>query len=187
MTDVTPDRQPAGEPSRELGLWERWTTDWNGDPIAEFDVEAHAAWCEKWAPRCPSGNQRFPRRALGFRERNIGELELRVALGSHEGGVCDVIVDERDDEVYVRVLLCYDPDDVDTRIGKRKLEYTDCPVRVWLERPLGDRAVIDVDTDEELPYYTFSYEDNIRQPDHGYQPANRRNGKVPRPPGQLAD
>jgi hypothetical protein len=37
----------------------------------------------------PIGNQRMVRRALGFRERNIRELELRVALASHETGVCD--------------------------------------------------------------------------------------------------
>jgi hypothetical protein len=47
-------------------------------------------------------------------------------------------------------------------------------VRVWLKQPLGERAVIDVDSDEELPVYIPQYLDNVRQPDHGYHPANRR-------------
>jgi hypothetical protein len=49
------------------------------------------------------------------------------------------------------------------------------PVRVWLDKPLGDRAVIDEDSDEELDLFTFSWdEDNNPLPDHGYRPANRR-------------
>jgi hypothetical protein len=172
MGDVsgTSDDQ-AGIPTteRKLGPWERWTTDWDGRPIVEFDSEAHERWLEKWAPEC----RRRVRRALGFRERSIGELELRVPLGGDDHGMCRVILDEGDNEVYVRVLVCCcdDRDDDGTR---REREYTDCPVRVWLERPLGERAVIDVDSDDELPLYIPQYLDNVRQPDHGYHPANRR-------------
>ena len=91
-------------------------------------------------------------------------------------GVCRVILDERDDEIYVRVLVCCcdDRDDDDADGDRRDREYTGWPVRVWLKRPLGERAVIDVDTDEELPLYTPEYLDNGRQLDHGYHPANRR-------------
>jgi hypothetical protein len=131
-----------------LGPFERRTTDENGEAIVEWDTEAHARWLEKWAPACPDGNAQRLRHALGFRERNTCELELRVPLGGDDGGVCDVIVDERDDEVYVRVLVCYREDDEQL---SRDREYLDCPVRTWLERPLGERAVIDVDSDEELP------------------------------------
>lgn len=169
-TDDNEARNPSEE--RKLRRWERWTTDWDGQPIIEFDSEAHAKWLEKWAPEC----RRRVRRALGFRERSIGELELRVALGGDDRGVCRVILDERDDEVYVRVLVCgcdddFDDDDGD---GRRDRGYMDCPVRVWLKQPLGDRAVIDVDSDEELPLYIPAYLDNARQADHGYHPANRR-------------
>jgi hypothetical protein len=178
-------QESQAEEPRELGLWERWTTDWDGEPIVEFDGEAHSRWCEQWAPKCPIGNQRVVRRPLGFWERNVCQLELRVAIGSNENGVCDVIVDEHDDEVHVRVLLCYDPDDDESFARQR--EYVDCPVRVWLDRPLGQRAVIDVDSDEELPIYTPAFLDNVPQSDHGYRPANRRPpGTVPRPPGYLS-
>jgi hypothetical protein len=160
----------AWDPSaeRELGPWERWTTDWDGEPIIEFDSEAHERWLEKWAPEC----RRRVRRPLGFRERNVGELELRVALGGDDRGVCRVILDERDDEVYVRVLVCGCADDDDDDGTWR--EYTDCPVRVWLKQPLGERAVIDVDSDEELPLYIPTYVDNVRRSDRAYHPANRR-------------
>jgi hypothetical protein len=69
------------------------------------------------------------------------------------------------------VLVAYSDDDEDE---PRSREYMDCPVRVWLDRPLGERAVIDVDSDEELPIFTPAYRNNIPQPDHGYRPANRR-------------
>ena len=69
-----------------------------------------------------------------------------------------------------------DADDADD--GTRHYrEYTDCPVRVWLKQPLGERAVIDVNSDEELPLYIPEYLDNVRQPDHGYHPANRRRAR----------
>jgi hypothetical protein len=92
---------------------------------------------------------------------------------ARDEGVCDVIVDERDDEVHVRVVVCYEDDEDDDSVARPR-EYTDCPVRTWLEQPLGQRAVIDEDSDEELPLYTPLYLDNVVQPDHGYRPANRR-------------
>jgi hypothetical protein len=104
------------------------------------------------AARCPIGNPQILGRALGFWERGECELELRVVLRRDEG-ICEVIVDERTDDVYVRVLLCYEekPDDDESSalLGGR----CDCPVRVWLDRPLGDRAVIDVNTNNELDLY----------------------------------
>ena len=78
---------------------ERWTTIEDSASVPAWDDDAHAEWCEKWAPRCPEHNPQHVRRALGFRERNIGELELRVALGG-DLGVCEVVVDERADEVH---------------------------------------------------------------------------------------
>ncbi len=121
-------------------------------------------------PPCPDGNPQRLCHPLGFRERNIGELELRVALG--EDGVCQVIVDERGDEVYVRVVTCCRNEA--PSVVAAPSEYVDAPVRLWLGQPLGDRAVIDLDLDKELPLYTPRYLNSIPQPDHGYRPANRR-------------
>jgi hypothetical protein len=163
--------QPADDTEvHRLLPWERWTTDHNGEQIIEWDTAAHAEWREKWAPPCPDGNPQRLRRPLGFWERNVGQLELRLALGTGEGA-CQLIVDERDDHVFVRVLVCYHEED---ERAHRPREYVDCPVRVWLESPLGTRAVVDVDSDEELPLFTPLYLDNKLQPDHGYKPAGRR-------------
>lgn len=171
VSGTTDDQTADPSGKRELGRWERWTTGWDGEPIIEFDSEANERWLRKWAPEC----HRRVRRALGFRERNISELELRVALGGDDRGVCRVILDERDDEIHVRVLVCCcDDDDDDDDRTRRDREYMDWPVRVWLKQPLGERAVIDVDSDEELPLYVPEYLDNVLQPDHGYHPANRR-------------
>jgi len=143
MTDAPLDQPSDWRDTRPLSRWERWTTDWNGQPIVEWETEAHARWCEKWAPACPDGNPQRLRHPLGFRERNVGELELRVALGGDDRGVCHLVVEEHDDVVYVRVLICcYDDDDPlqDDDKAPPVRENVDCPVRVWLERGGGDRC-----------------------------------------------
>jgi hypothetical protein len=121
-------------------------------------------------PPCPDGNPQRLCRALGFRERSVSELELRVGLGGGDVGVCQVVVEEHDEEVYVRLLVCRDLE----RSASGPGGYIDCPVRAWLDKPLGERAVIDVDSDEELPLFIPSHLDNVPQSDHGYHPANRR-------------
>lgn len=141
-------------------------------PIVWQDGEPRDGYDDTWFP-CPDGNPQRLCRALGFRERNVAELELRVLLGDRDGGVCQVIVDEDDDEIYVRVIVCCKYADKPSR-GRR--HYVDCPVRVSLGRPLGERAVIDQDTDEELPLFIPEYLNNVPQPDHGYHPVRRRSG-----------
>jgi hypothetical protein len=71
-------------------------------------------------------------------------------------------------------MLCYEHGKDEGYVHPCRREYMDCPVRVWLDAPLGDRAVIDVDDEEELPLYVPEYLNNVVQPDHGYHPANRR-------------
>jgi hypothetical protein len=135
-------------------------------PVIGRDSQSDA----KWAPPCPYGNPQRVRAPRGFWEPNIGELELRVGLHPDEQGVCQVIVDETPDEIYVRVLVCYE--------GARRSPIQErlCrwPVRVRLAEPLSGRAVIDVDGDEELPLYIPKYLGTLIQPDHGYHPAERR-------------
>jgi hypothetical protein len=139
---------PPGEGQEsQLLPWERQNT----DGTIEWDHEAHERWCARWAPRCPDGNPQRVGRILGFRERSLEELELRVVLGGSDLGACHVVVDEHDHEVYVRVLVCLDPDE---RAERRTRDYLNWPVRVWLDHPLEGRVVIDVDTGEELPLYT---------------------------------
>ena len=143
----------------------------DADPVVGREPDALGDRGVGW-PACPDGKPQQLRHPLGFRERNRGELELRVALGGHDGGVCQVVVDEHDDEVHVRVLVHRQTERERSQPTSR--EYCDCPVRVWLERPLGDRAVIDADTDDELLLYIPMYLDNVLRPDHGYHVAGRR-------------
>jgi hypothetical protein len=153
MTNSSPDPNAINSNTRALGRWERWGVDWAGRPVIEWDHEAHSAWCAKWAPRCPDGNPQRLRRAIAFRERNIRELELRVplALDADEHGACQVILEESDDMVLVRVLVCVDEQADDCPPPR---EYVNCPVRTWLDRPLENRTVVDVDSNEALPLYS---------------------------------
>lgn len=171
MTDIFRDPMPAEEYEPCLPAVEFAPTDCP-PRISDHDEGSCAAWCERWAPRCPDGNRQVVRRAEGFRERNPCELELRVLLGCGFDVACQVVVDERPTEVHVRVLLCAPEDRFFATRNDR--HYTECPVRVWLEDRLGDRAVIDIDTDKELDEYRPRIVGTSRQPDGGYHPSNRR-------------
>src|SRR5580700_5859138 len=61
VSGISDDQTGVPSTERNLGRWERWTIDWDGQPIVEFDSEAHEKWLEKWAPPC----HRRVRRALG--------------------------------------------------------------------------------------------------------------------------
>lgn len=130
-------------------------TDWQGEDSddwtgAEFrDEDEHARWVERWTSPCPDRRPQRVANCLGHREREPGRLQLRVALTRGEG-VCDVIVEEDQDTVRVRLLVCYDEDCLESWADR---EYTDCPVHVYLDQPLGDRTVIDVQTDEPVPLF----------------------------------
>lgn len=86
--------------------------------------------------------------------------------------MCQVIVEERRDEVYVRVLVhCGDEHDLPAH---RSRDCMDWPVRADLDAPRVERAVIDFDSDEELLLYKPEYVNNVPQPDHGYHYVGRR-------------
>jgi hypothetical protein len=72
----------------------------------------------------------------------------------------------------VRVLVHWQ-DDEDAPAHRRR-DYTDWPVRVELDEPLDERAVIDFDRDQELLLYKPPYLNNVRQPDHGSHHVGRR-------------
>ena len=152
MSRSRPDPNTTNSDARPLGRWERWGVDWQGQPIIEWDTAAHAAWCAKWAPRCPDGNPQRLRRAVGYRERDIRELELRVPLGIGEHGACQVIIEESDDTILVRVLVCFDEEE-----DAFPREFVDWPVRTWLDHPLGNRTVVDIDSNEALPLFSLEH------------------------------
>ncbi|HEY2441122.1 MAG TPA: hypothetical protein VGI07_12875 [Solirubrobacteraceae bacterium] len=131
-------------------------------PRVDPDEAAHARWLDRWAPTCPIGNPQRVRACLAYREWDPRRLQLRVALAPGEG-ICAVVVDEQEDVVYVRALLCYDPDEEET--GPR--EYGNCPVHVYLDEPLADRAVFDIHGDAFLRRYTPAWETEQASPSDG--------------------
>jgi hypothetical protein len=146
-----------------------WEDNWEDDGCED----AHAAWIEKWAPKCPLGYPQHLLTLLGFRQKAVDCVQLRVVLGWRDG-ICDVIVDEHPDLVYVRVLACHPEDEADDpRDPDRSREAVDCPCRVYLDAPLGERIVIDVDSGEPLPMFI---------PRWG---TGERSLYVPRPKGNL--
>ena len=58
-------------------------------------------------------------------------------------------MDEHEETVHVRVLMCYPPD----AWCEKDDDWLNCPVHVYLDGPLNDRAVIDIDTGEALPLF----------------------------------
>jgi hypothetical protein len=80
----------------------------------------------------------------GCREREPGRLQLRVVHHPDEH-VDDIILAEDDELVAVLGLVCI------PAAGSASSELWDVPVNVHLERPLGDRAVVDGCTGERLP------------------------------------
>ena len=124
----------ASTGSERLPLRRRFAgiIDEDGEPTVGWEVDTRGEWAEKW-PACPDGHPLKLRHALGFWERSVRELELRVSLGDDGWGVCQIIVDEREDEVYVRVLLHRSDNCRGLSLTDR--EYLDWPVRVSLVSP----------------------------------------------------
>jgi hypothetical protein len=105
---------------------------------------------------------------LGFRLKGEDYLQLRAVLpGGPWGGSCTRLVDEHEERVDVRVLLC---SPLDTREVTTEC---DCPFNVWLDAPLGERNVVDVDTGRELPLFIPNWD------------TDEPSLYVPRPPGSL--
>ncbi len=121
--------------------------DW--DDAEEWDEEAHAAWCEVWAPRCPLGHSQRPATLVGYRERGPGCLQLRALIRVKTEDGCDLIVEEDEEAVRVRMLVCWE----DGAEHWKDRDYMDCGVHVDLEEPLNGRKVIWVDEDVELPLF----------------------------------
>ena len=105
-------------------------------------------WLEKWAPKCPDGNPQRLCEILGFRLKGADYLQLRVVLGALDRGVCQAIIEEHPDRVFVRALACLHEDE--SARNTTLSDETDCPCNVWLDAPLDERVVIDIDSGRPL-------------------------------------
>ena len=104
---------------------------------------------EEWTPH----EQRW-RACVGHMEREPGRLQLRVALRPKEG-VCNVLFEEDEESVAVLVLVCGEAD--------RRGDPVNCPVHIYLEQPLGERAVLDVVNNRRPVPYRNVYQELQRE------------------------
>ena len=90
-----------------------------------------------------------PREVLRCREREPGRLQLRVVLHTDiDEHVDAVAVREIDERVLVLATVCTSP----IAVGR---EAMDVPVHVYLDRPLGDRVVVDAATGRTVERFTL--------------------------------
>jgi hypothetical protein len=103
---------------------------------------------------CPVGNVQRAVRCLSYREREPDRLQVRVAIRPSLEGVCDASADEDEETVRVRVYLCYP----EGSLEPPDPEYMNCPVHIYLDKPLGDRKVVDALTGETLTVFVPNWE-----------------------------
>ena len=84
------------------------------------------------------------RPCVGYMEREPGRLQLRFCVRGDEH-VDDIVVAEDERMVVVLATVC-------TSVDGEAGESCEGPWHVYLERPLGDRAVIDGVRGEAVPY-----------------------------------
>jgi hypothetical protein len=100
---------------------------------------------ENMAPPLDDTPRRLvPRSFVAHREREPGRLQLRLVLARDEH-VDDIVVDEEDDRVIAFASVC-------TPTTGAHPEQMEGPFHVYLERPLGDRTVVDALSGRTLPY-----------------------------------
>ena len=86
----------------------------------------------------------IPRRCVGHMEREERRLQLRFVLRGDEH-VDDIVVAEDDASVVVYGIVC-------ASVAGTRGDAYEGPWHVYLERPLGDRVVIDAVTGSPVPY-----------------------------------
>jgi hypothetical protein len=86
----------------------------------------------------------LPRRCVGHREREAGRLQVRFVI-SYDEHVDDIVVAEDAETVVVLGTVCT------AETGDAK-DHVEVPCHVYLDRPLGNRAVIDGATGKPIPY-----------------------------------
>jgi hypothetical protein len=85
-----------------------------------------------------------PRPCVGYMEREPGRLQLRFELGDDDH--VDEIVVAEDEQAVVAFAT------VSTSTAGEVASWCQVPCHVYLERPLGDRTVIDGTSGCEVPY-----------------------------------
>jgi hypothetical protein len=96
-----------------------------------------------------------PLRCVGHMEREAGRLQLRFVLRGDQH-VDDIVVAEDDAVVVVFATVC-------TAVVGEEGPAIEGPWHVYLDRPLGDRQVVDGSSGADVPYSNVY--DRIREAD----------------------
>jgi hypothetical protein len=143
---VTGSRQLCVNASARLDAW----------PLAgdALGMDYNELETERWWPTCPEGNAQRLLEIAGYRVKGQDFIQALVLLTNEDNGVCAAPFAEYPDRVEVRVIACC----------RSPLGYSDAvdeqpktawPSNVWLDAPLGDRVVIDVDSGSPLRPFTL--------------------------------
>jgi hypothetical protein len=127
-------------------------------------------WLDDWTAGCPRGYPQRPVTLLGCRLTAADCVQIRVALGGGDDGVCRLFAEQSDDCIYVSAWADRETDEEPTADADDAVDIG-CPV--WLDEPLGVRTVAELDTGVELPWL------HLRE--GSFTPWLY----VPRPPGDL--
>ena len=107
--------------------------------IAQVGREVDVEWCGALHRRL------VPQPCVGYMEREEGRLQVRYVLTVEDEHVGDIEVTEDDRTVTVSATMC-------TPVHLEGRHEMECPYHVYLDRPLGDRTVIDGVSGEPVPY-----------------------------------
>lgn len=100
-------------------------------------------------PCCPRGFEQRERACLGYYERETLRLQIRVLIRDNEG-ICAALVEENDESVAIRLIVCESDDPSDWLLYDG---YADERHHVTIARPLGNRTVVDYVTGRPMSFY----------------------------------
>jgi hypothetical protein len=124
--------------------------------------DAQDAIDDRWLPYCPAHHPVEPKELLGYTILSPRLLRVEVSMRGFED-VCDVVVDEGPDLIRVRATACAN---FHNHPVFRRSALGD-PSVITLNEALGDRVVIDYETEEPVPVYVPPYLHGRRTADPG--------------------
>jgi hypothetical protein len=123
-------------------------------------LDASPEWCAQWAPACTHGNLQRAAEISNFRLKGTRFLALSVTLIGADEGLCHLIVDEQETDVYVRAIACLPhqaPEDTPVPLLSIRESWTS---NVWLRAPLDKRRVISFDTGKRIRTSMYGWEND---------------------------
>ncbi|MDX6233982.1 MAG: hypothetical protein QOH68_3064 [Nocardioidaceae bacterium] len=117
--------------------------------IAQVGREVDVQWCGALHRAL------VPRPCVGYMEREAGRLQVRYVLTVEDEHISDIDVTEHDRTVIVFATMC-------TPLHPEGRDEMECPYHLYLDRPLGDRTVIDGFNGAPVPYKNVYDELKVR-------------------------